>query len=228
MSNSVTYEQTEGVSTIVMDDGKVNAMSMSMMGEINAALDRAEQDQAVVILTGKPGVFSAGFDLAVFKQGYEPTMEMLRAGAALNDRILTFPFPVIAACSGHGIAMGSFLLMCADVRIGADGPFKIGMNEVAIGMTLPYFGIEIARQRLTPAYFNRATILGELYSPKEAIAPGFLDRLVAPDDLLDAARQNASVLRKLDMKAHLETKLRVRGSALDALRRMTDAEFGVA
>jgi enoyl-CoA hydratase len=228
MSNSVTYGHAEGVSTIVMDDGKVNAMSVSMMGEIDAALDRAEQHDAVVILTGKPGVFSAGFDLSVFKQGYEPTMEMLRVGAALNERILTFPFPVIAACSGHGIAMGSFLLMCADVRIGADGPFKIGMNEVAIGMTLPYFAIEIARQRLAPVYFNRAAILAELYSPKEAIAPGFLDRVVAPDDLLAAARQTASALCKLDMKAHLETKLRVRGSALDALRRMTDAELGAA
>ena len=226
MSNSVTYGHAEGVSTIVMNDGKVNAMSVSMMGEINAALDRADQDGAVVVLTGKPGVFSAGFDLSVFKQGYEPTMEMLRVGAALNQRVLKFPFPVIAACSGHGIAMGSFLLMCADVRIGADGPFKIGMNEVAIGMTLPYFAIEIARQRLAPVYFNRATILGELYSPKEAIAPGFLDRVVAPDDLLDAARQTASALCKLDMKAHLETKLRVRRSALDALRHMTDAELG--
>lgn len=226
MGNSVSYERAERVSTIIMDDGKVNAMSMSMMDEVNAALDQAERDEAVVILAGRPGVFCAGFDLVVFKQGHAPTMAMLRAGAALNERILTFPFPVVAACSGHGIAMGSFLLMCADYRIGVEGAFKIGMNEVAIGMTLPYFAIEIARQRLAPAYFSRATVLAELYAPEDAIAPGFLDLVVPQEALLDTAQHTAAMLAQLDMRAHAATKLRVRRSALDALRAMTDAELG--
>ena len=226
MGNSVSYERAERVSTIIMDDGKVNAMSMSMMDEVNAALDQAERDEAVVILAGRPGVFCAGFDLAVFKQGHAPTMEMLRTGAALNERILAFPFPVVAACSGHGIAMGSFLLMCADYRIGVEGAFKIGMNEVAIGMTLPYFAIEIARQRLAPAYFSRATVLAELYAPEDAIAPGFLDLVVPQEALLDTAQHTAAMLAQLDMKAHAATKVRVRRSALDALRAMTDAELG--
>ena len=226
MGNSVSYERAERVSTIIMDDGKVNAMSMSMMDEVNAALDQAERDEAVVILAGRPGVFCAGFDLVVFKQGHAPTMAMLRAGAALNERILTFPFPVVAACSGHGIAMGSFLLMCADYRIGVEGAFKIGMNEVAIGMTLPYFAIEIARQRLAPAYFSRATVLAELYAPADAIAPGFLDLVVPQEALLDTAQHTAAMLAQLDMKAHAATKVRVRRSALDALRAMTDAELG--
>jgi enoyl-CoA hydratase len=226
MGNSVSYERAERVSTIIMDDGKVNAMSMSMMDEVNAALDQAERDEAVVILAGRPGVFCAGFDLVVFKQGHAPTMAMLRAGAALNERILTFPFPVVAACSGHGIAMGSFLLMCADYRIGVEGAFKIGMNEVAIGMTLPYFAIEIARQRLVPAYFSRATVLAELYAPEDAIAPGFLDLVVPQEALLDTAQHTAAMLAQLDMRAHAATKLRVRRSALDALRAMTDAELG--
>ncbi|MBW1905433.1 MAG: crotonase/enoyl-CoA hydratase family protein, partial [Deltaproteobacteria bacterium] len=177
------------------------------------------------ILTGRDGIFSAGFDLAVFKQGMEPLMEMLRVGARLTERLLSFPFPVIAACSGHGIAMGSFLLMSADVRIGVDGPFKIGMNEVAIGMTLPYFAVEIARHRLTPAYFDRAAILAELYSPQEAITPGFLDRVVSSDQLLDTARQTAAALSKLDMPAHAATKLRVRGAMLEALRQAIASEL---
>jgi enoyl-CoA hydratase len=226
MGERVSYERSEGVSTITMDDGKVNAMSMPMMGEINAALDQAREDKTVVVLTGKQGVFSAGFDLAVFKQGAEPLREMLRAGAELNERILSFPFPVIAACSGHAIAMGSFLLMSADLRIGADGPFRIGMNEVAIGFTLPYFAVEIARQRLTPAYFNRAAILAEMYSPEEAIAPGFLDLVVPSEQLLHTALERAAAMSKVDMTAHAATKLRVRGSALDALRRAIDSELG--
>jgi enoyl-CoA hydratase len=226
MGKLVSYEHSEGIGTITMDDGKVNAMSVTMMQEINAALDQAEEDGAVVILTGRKGVFSAGFDLAVFKQGMEPLMEMLRVGARLTERLLSFPFPVVAACNGHGIAMGSFLLMSTDVRIGVDGPFRIGMNEVAIGMTLPYFAVEIARQRLTPAYFNRGTILAEMYSPQEAISPGFLDRVVASDQLLVTARETAAALTKLDMPAHAATKLRVRGAALEALRQAITSEFG--
>ena len=226
MGKLVSYEHSEGISTITMDDGKVNAMSVPMMQEINAALDQAEEHGSVVILTGREGVFSAGFDLAVFKQGMEPLMEMLRVGARLTERLLSFPLPVVAACSGHGIAMGSFLLMSTDVRIGVDGPFRIGMNEVAIGMTLPYFAVEIARQRLTPAHFSRGTILAEMFSPKEAVDPGFLDRVVTAEQLMVTARETAAALSKLDMPAHAATKLRVRGTALEALRQAISSEFG--
>jgi enoyl-CoA hydratase len=226
MGERVSYEHSEGISTITMDDGKVNAMSVAMMQEVNAALDRAEADKAVVILTGRDGLLSAGFDLAVFKQGMEPLMEMLRVGARLNERLLTFPFPVVAACSGHAIAMGSFLLMSCDVRIGTEGPFRIGMNEVAIGMTLPYFAVEIARHRLTPTYFDRSAILAEMYSPQDAIAPGFLDRVVSSDQLLEVARETATALTKLDMAAHAATKLRVRGPMLEALQQAIRAELG--
>jgi enoyl-CoA hydratase len=209
-----------------MDDGKVNAMSVAMMEEVNAALDQAEEHRSVVILTGREGVLSAGFDLAVFKQGMEPLMEMLRVGARLTERLLSFPFPVVAACSGHAIAMGSFLLMSSDVRIGTDGPFKIGMNEVAIGMTLPHFAVEIARHRLTPAYFDRSAILAEMYAPQEAVAPGFLDRVVSSDQLLGTARETATALSKLDMAAHAATKLRVRGPMLEALKQAITSELG--
>ena len=225
MGALVSYEHSEGVSTIVMNDGKVNAMSVAMMQEVNAALDRAEEHGAVVLLSGREGVLSAGFDLAVFKQGMEPLMEMLRMGARLTERLLSFPFPVVAACGGHAIAMGSFLLMSVDARIGVDGPFKIGMNEVAIGMTLPYFAVEIARHRLAPAHFNRATILAEMYSPQEAIAAGFLDKVVSPAQLLETARETAAALSKLDMPAHAATKLRVRGTALEALQQAISSEL---
>jgi enoyl-CoA hydratase len=226
MGERVTYEYSDGVSTIVMDDGKVNAMSVAMMQEINAALDQAQEDESVVILAGRDGLFSAGFDLAVFKQGVEPLVEMLRAGARLAERLLSFPFPVVAACSGHAIAMGSFLLMSSDVRIAADGPFKIGMNEVAIGMTLPYFAVEIARYRLNTSYFHRAAILAEMYSPQDAIGPGFIDRVAPPDRLLSAARETAAALSKLDMPSHAATKLRVRAPLLEALDQAIKSEFG--
>jgi len=225
MGERVSYECSEGVSTIAMDDGKVNAMSVAMMQELNAALDQAEEQRSVVILTGREGVLSGGFDLAVFKQGMEPLMEMLRVGAGLLERLLTFPYPVVMACTGHAIAMGSFLLMSTDARIGADGPFKIGMNEVAVGMTLPYFAVELARHRLTPAQFDRATILAEMYSPQDSISPGFLDRVVPPEELLGTAAETAAALTKLDIPSHAATKLRVRGTMLEAFRQAIASEL---
>ena len=226
MESRVSYRREGAVSTITMDDGKVNAMSVAMMREVNAVLDQAEQDGTVVVLTGKDGTFSAGFDLAVFQKGGDELREMLVMGADLCARLLTFPRPVIAASTGHAIAMGSFLLMSTDFRVGSDGPFRIGMNEVAIGLTLPHFAIEVARQRVPVTYFARSVVLAEMYEPRNAIGPGFLDEVVAPDQVLATALERAQAVSELNMRAHEETKSRVRSSTADAIRRAARSEFG--
>jgi enoyl-CoA hydratase len=228
MSHIVSYELSGSVSTITMNDGKVNCFSPQMLSDLRDALDRAERDRAVVLLGGKEGTFSAGFDLAVFKRGGNDLRDMLLAGARLAERVLTFPTPVVVACSGHALAMGAFLMLCADVRIGVEAPYKIGLNEVAIGLTVPHFGIEIARQRLAPAHFNLALLTSAIYSPGEAVAAGFLDRVVPPPELWTAARETAVALTRLDMAAHVATKLRARDAALVALRGAIAADFGEA
>jgi enoyl-CoA hydratase len=215
----VSYQLEGGVATIAMDDGKVNALSPAMQAEINAALDRAEADKAIVILTGRSGVFSGGFDLKVLRGGGD-AMGMLIGGFELSARLLTYPRPVIVACNGHAIAMGSFLLMSADYRIGVDGAFKIVANEVAIGLILPQPAIELCRARLAPAHFNRAALLAEVYAPAGAVVAGFLDRLVPEAELLDAARQLAADYGKLDRAAHTATKQRVRGPLAKTIREM--------
>jgi enoyl-CoA hydratase len=215
----VTYAHEGGVATIAMDDAKVNALSPAMQADINAALDRAESDQAVVILTGRSGVFSGGFDLKVLRGGGD-AMGMLRGGFELSVRLLTYPRPVIIACNGHGIAMGAFLLLSADYRIGVDGAFRIMANEVAIGLTMPRPAIELCRARLTPAHFNRAMLLSETYTPADAVAAGFLDRVVPEAQLMDEARRLAADLGKLDRAAHKATKERVRGPLAKTIRDM--------
>ena len=166
MTELVTYELNDRIATIVMDDGKVNAFSIPMLKAVHAALDRAERDGAIVILTGREGYFSAGFDLKVFAGGdVEQVIEMLTLGATLAERILGFATPVITACSGHTVAAGAFMALAADMRIGTDGPFKVGLNEVKIGLTVPWFVIELARQRLNPAHFNRAVVSATMYGP---------------------------------------------------------------
>lgn len=226
MSDIVTYDFSNGIGTIKMDDGKVNCLSPKMLSELGAAFDRAEADKAVVLFTGREGKFSAGFDLGVFERGGDDLRNMLRAGAELAQRMLSFPTPVVVACNGHALAMGAFLILSADVRIGADGPFKIGLNEVAIGMTVPYFGIEIARQRLTAAHFTRALLTAEIYSPEGAVAAGFLDRVVPVAELATAGRETAAGFAKLDLSAHAGTKRRAREPVLAALQAAMKADFG--
>jgi enoyl-CoA hydratase len=224
MGALVSYRLEDSVATISMDDGKVNALSLEMLTEINAALDRAVADRAVVVLTGREGVLSAGFDLRLLRAGGPSALSMLRAGFELAERTLSFPTPVLIACTGHAVAMGVFLLLSADYRVGAAGPYKITANEVAIGLEMPMAAVEICRQRLTPSHFNRAVITAEVYSPDDAVAAGFLDRVVEAPRLQEVAASVAGDLAKLDMGAHAATKLRARDQALRAIRAAIEAD----
>jgi enoyl-CoA hydratase len=223
MGTLVTYELEGSVAMIAMDDGKANVLSLPMLAELNAALDQAEAANAVVMLTGRDGMFSAGFDLGVLRAG-DDAAAMLNGGFHLAARLLAFPTPVLVVCTGHAIAMGVFLLLSGDYRLGADGPYKIIANEVALGLTMPWAAIEICRQRLTPAHFHRVVALSELYTPATAVDAGLLDRAVPPSDLLDVARSTAETLAALDMRAHAATKLRVRDDALRAIRVAIDLD----
>ena len=226
MGTLVTYECDGSVATITMDDGKVNALSLTMLTELRAAFEQAAADGAVVVLAGREGRFSGGFDLGVLRAGGPDAVAMLRSGFELAERVLSFPTPVVMACTGHAVAMGVFLLLSGDTIIGTAGPYKITANEVAIGLTLPWAAIEILRNRLTPADFARAANLAEVYSPEAAVAAGFLDRVVAASELHAAARETATALAQLDMAAHIGTKLRTREPALHALRAAIVDEFG--
>ena len=225
MAELVRYDLNDGIATITMDDGKVNVLSLAMLRELHAAVDQAERDGAVVILAGRDGYLSAGFDLRVFAAGGEPVFEMLQLGATLTERLLGFPRPVVIACGGHAVAAGGFLLLSADLRIGVDGPFRIGLNEVKIGLTMPWFVIELARQRLHPAAFDRSVVNAVMCSPADALAAGFLDRVVPPGDLQSAALETAAELAALDPAAHAATKLRARGAALAGLRAAIEREI---
>ena len=219
MKPSLVKCKIEGsVATIVMDDDKRNVISPQMLRELNHALDQAEKERSVVVLTGRDDVLSAGFDLNILKSGVVDAFTMLSGGFELAARLLAFPTPVVIACNGHAMAMGAFLLLSGDYRIGCEGSFKIVTNEVAIGLTMPNAGIEICRQRLAPAHFVRAALLAEVYNPEAAVEAGFLDRVVPDGELFREAAKAAKQFSELDMKAHRETKLRARRQSLRALK----------
>lgn len=217
MSELVVYSLQDGVATLTLTNGKVNAVSPELVASFNRALDQAEQAGAVVIVTGQPGILSGGYDLKVMLSGPQNALDLVAAGSTLARRMLAHPQPIIVACPGHAVAKGAFLLLAADYRIGAEGAFNIGLNEVKIGMTMHHVGIALARDRLTPAAFQRAVINAEMFNPQGALTAGFLDRVVPAEQLLAAAGEMAQQLKGLNMTAHKNTKRKARKSLLEAL-----------
>jgi enoyl-CoA hydratase len=217
MSELISYHLEDGIATLTLSNGKVNAISPDVIAAFNAALDQAIADRAVVIITGQPGILSGGYDLKVMTAGPKEAVALVTLGSTLARRLLSHPYPVIVACPGHAVAKGAFLLLSADYRIGVEGPFSIGLNEVQIGMTMHHAGIELARDRLRRSALHRSVINGEMFDPQSAVDAGFLDKVVAPDELQGAALAAARQLKKINMVAHKNTKLKVRKALLDAL-----------
>lgn len=217
-TESVQYRLQGRVATLCIDDGKRNALTPQILREIYRALDRAESDRAIVIISGRESVFSAGFDLNVMKRGGIDALRMLRAGYALPARVLAYPYPVIAACNGHALAMGVFLMLSADYVIGSRGDFKIAANEVAIGLTMPRVAAAMLRHRLNPAAFQRAVTLSEYFDVEAARTAGFFDEVVDPGELIPRAEAHAESLQALDPRAHTTSKRRIRAALIRRIR----------
>lgn len=217
-TDAVHYQLSDGVATITIDDGKRNALAPAVLAGIYRALDQAEQDDAIVIITGREDVFSAGFDLNVMKRGGTRAIGMLRSGYGLPARVLRYPRPVIVACNGHSLAMGVFLMLAADCIVGTRGDFKISANEVAIGMTMPRVAAAILKHRLRPAAYQRAVVLAQYFDTDEALDAGFFDELVESHELATHARDLAEQYKQLDSNAHKVSKRRIRAALVRRLR----------
>lgn len=215
----VQYNLHEGIATIRIDDGKRNALSPDVLRAIYAAFDRAEADKAAVVITGRDDVFSAGFDLKVMQRGGTTAINMLRLGYGLTARVMSYPYPVVAACNGHVLAMGVFLMLSCDYTFGTRGDFKISANEVAIGMLMPRAAAMTLENRLTPAAYQRAVTLSEYFDVESAKQAGFFDETVHSDDLLTQALAQARELLKLNLRAHAASKRRIRKKLVRRIRR---------
>ena len=219
MNELVTYQSEESYAIITIKNGKANAISHEVINGLNSSLDKAEKENKVIILTGQEGIFSAGFDLKVMTNSPESAKELVTKGSQLSLKMLSFSQPIIIACSGHAIAKGAFLLLSSDYRIGVEGDFKIGLNEVMIGMTMHNAGIAIAKTRLSEVYLNRSVNNAEIYNPNDAVKAGFLDLVVSENHLLPTAIKVAGMFSKLNKKAHAATKLKVRKQHLQDLEK---------
>ncbi len=212
------YQLNGDVAVLTFDDGKANAIGNAFMDAMIDGLSRAQQEAAAVVITGRAGLLSGGFDLKEIEKGAEAVKAMMKKGSNMFYRLFSHPQPLIIACTGHAIAAGAFLLLTADNRIGAAGDFKIGLNETAIGSTFPVFGIQFARTRLTPAYLTRSFVQSESFSPEEAMAAGFLDDVQPPESVMETAMDLAQRLGKLPARVYAQNKLDIRKPAIDAIR----------
>ena len=220
MSDAVTTTTDGDVAVIRLDDGKANALSFDVLAGLSAALDRAAADSKAVVIIGRDGKFSAGFDLSIMTgDSAEAAAELLQAGAFLGLKVFESPVPVVFGVTGHALAMGGILLTCADYRVGADGPYKIGLNEVAIGMAVPSFAVELCRDRLVKSWFTRCVQHAHICSPQEALAASFLDEVVSLDQVgdraIEVAHQLAATVHPMPFRA---TRKLMRGELAEQLR----------
>jgi enoyl-CoA hydratase len=217
----------EGVAVLRFDDGKANVLSHAAIDAFEGALDRATEEAGVVCIVGREGRLCAGFDLAVMTGEPDGMRQLVSRGAELLMRIYLHPQPVVVAVTGHALAAGALLALACDVRIGADVPAKIGLNETSIGMPLPQFAAELARDRLTPTAFTRATLAAEIYDPAGAVEVGYLDRVVPADEVEVAAIAEANRLSAYRVGAYARTKEVLRRATVDRVRAGTAADLAL-
>ncbi len=227
-TDAVTTERRDGgVLVCHVDDGKANALSMDIIAAITAAVAEAEDDDSItsMVLHGREGKFSAGFDLTVMRSGDVAAMsELVASGGELVARLYGANIPVVAASTGHALAAGALLLLGCDVRIGADVDCKIGLNEVAIGMVLPDWAFTIAGARLSNRHLQRSVGTARITGAADAVDVGYLDEVVPVGDLLETAVACAAELAALDPKAYRGTVRKLRGDTLAAMTAQVAAD----
>jgi enoyl-CoA hydratase len=209
-TNILSYTLDKNLAIVRMDDGKANALSEAMIEGLLEALARAESEATALVLVGRPDRFCAGFDLRVMMSSPEAAKALLSRGATLLMRLYGAELPVVMACTGHALAGGSLLLLTGDVRIGTTGAFKIGLNEVSIGMPVPVLAMELARDRIQTTELTNATLGARIYNPEDAVRVGYLDHILPADAVLARAMEEAAKLGEYSRTAYKATKERLR------------------
>ena len=217
---SVVTADLDGVMVTTVDDGKVNALTFELMEGLRSAIATASGRGRPLVITGRDGCLSAGFDLAVVNGGEEERITALfTEGAELYGAIVAAPIPVIVSCTGHALAGGALLLLSADYRIGRNGTYRLGLNETRIGLALPNFAVTLATHRLERRFLTAATMFAEVVPPERAVDMGYLDESV--DEPLSRACALAQELASLPQEAFATTKRRIRRALQQELEAAT-------
>jgi len=225
VTEPLTYTLEGKTAVLRMDDGKANALSVQMIDAIVASVERAEREASAIVLAGRPDRFSGGFDLRVMMSGPEAATGLLRRGSDLLMKLYGTPLPLVIACTGHAIAGGALTVLTGDYRVGAAGAFKIGLNELSIGLPVPVLAMVLARDRLVSSALPRATLHAQMYAPEEAVAVGYLDEVVAADSCVARAIEEAARLGALSRVSYRRTKERLRGKTIAHITATVDDDL---
>lgn len=218
--SSLTLNIDSGVAEIALDDGKANALSESMLEALLAAMAKAAAADAVLLIGGRSGCFSGGYDRKLIDAGGPACDAMRAAGDRLTLALLDYPGPVVIGCTGHAMAKAAFMLLLADYRVGAEGAFRIALNEVAIGMTMPGPAMRLAQARLAPQWLSRCALQAQTLAPPEALAAGFFDELLPVEGVVERAREKARALAVLPRQAYRETRALINGTLHEDIARL--------
>lgn len=227
MITPATIDIKDGVATITLDDGKANAFGFAMLEALDTCLSKAIDEAEVIVLTGRPGIMCAGFDLKVMREAPEQASDMVRRGGEFLLKLFSAPKPVLIASTGHGIAAGGLLMLAADYRIGVAGDTRYGLNESAIGMVLPPYGMSLARFKLDNRSIDKAVVGAQLFSPEEATDVGYLDEVVAEADFAARVAEKVAYFKQLDGPAYAGNKKYIRGEMSAEIRADLDTGKGM-
>ena len=215
----VTERTSDGVTVLAADRPPVNAMNVELLEDVVGALERRAADPpAALVIAGREGVFSAGADLKAVP-GYAPEQQR-RMVAGINAMVLAaygLPCPVVAAVTGHAIAGGLVLALCADHRVAsADG--RYGLTEVKVGVPYPQAAIGVVRAELSPQAARLLALGSRLTDAADCMRLGVFDEVVAPGQVVERAVAVARELAGLPAETYAKTKSQLRGASLAAMR----------
>ncbi len=225
VADLVSYSLDNSVAVLHMDDGKANALSKPMIDALLAALARAEGEASAAVLVGRPERFCAGFDLRVMMSGPDAAKDLLKTGSELLMKLYGATIPLVIACTGHALAGGALVVLTGDYRVGAAGAYRIGLNEVQLGMPVPVLAMELARDRLLPTELVRATLNAHIYDPEGAVRAGYLDAVAPADQVLAQAKAEAAKLGAYSKSAFRATKTRLRGKTIAHVLATMDSDM---
>ena len=208
------YTLENNIAVLHFDDGKANAVGHQFIDEMVAGLDKAQEEAAAVLIKGRDGIFSAGFDLKELKKGQKETEALVSRGFKLLTRLFSHPLPTVAACNGHAAGMGAFLLLASDTRVGSTEDYKVNLPETAIGMHFTETLTALIHARVSRRYQTMTMVQSQPLTPELAVEAGFLD-IVVPQTQLDAqAMGYAEGLAKLPAEFYKLNKLDLRSEPL--------------
>jgi len=224
----IQYELQDGVALVRMDDGKANAMDFVFFDELNKRLDRLDSDSAkTVVITGRPGFFSGGLDLKLIAKLSKAQVNALaEVFARTMLRVFSLPMPTIAVVSGHAVAGGAMLSFSCDLRFAVDGPYRIQMNEVMIGIPIPSWMFLIGRSAIPTQWLVKTFLHAKAYSPLEALETGLFQGLIKKEeDIVPYTKGQIESLKILNMQAYCTSKNRLRTSESDHVLQLLKDEL---